>query len=818
MSAISTEISDLTDAKLIEAVAQSRSEPAFAELVDRHASWVYAAASRQLGDAHLAEDATQAVFVLLFQRASKMNSHQKISGWLFMAVHYTVRSMQRAMRRRRHYERKVAQELHMKQFPNMEHSSRSETEIAPELDREVARLPQRYRDAIVLRFYQGMQYPQLAAGLGITESAARKRVTRGVERLRNRLGATEAGIGTAAMIGTPASMIALKAQLVHAVSGAAVVPHVAVAAKGAASLMTMAKVKITAAIILTATVVAGSTGVAVKLAHDASLRQTPGPAVVLADAAPASPAKTPFDEVYGLDESEILRHIPPPFVPQRMEFYRKENPSQAQAMPKGDGMIVHWRDGKPHLWSMTYGPGYTIQDLLEYFQHQHGQNLEGDPALLSTVVPGDFSVREGWDQDQMRGALEQMLAEALRQDIRLTFREVDRPVVVLSGSWKGIKKVDATQQDSTVEIYGKQLNTHRELAGGGFGSLQDFGDGLGEWIGQSVVFEVKDAPNQIAWRLNDLGGESPESRAHAHDKDLVLRHLQEQTGLTWKEETRKVNRLFVERHETKPGGSSPFDEVYGLQEGEILRRIPPPFVPQRMEFYRKENPMQAQAMPKGADGIIIHWRDGKPQLWGMTYGDGGYSVGQLLEYFQNQYPQDLGGDKALIKTVVPGDFSVREGWNSEEMRGALEMTLGEALNKDIRLNFKEVERPVTVLSGPWHGIKTVHPDQRPDEIEIYGRDLNKNHLYGGGGSGSIAESSKWLGSWINEPIIVDDVTGAQAVISYHFNDMGDGTPDSRAHARDKDLVLKHFQDQTGLTWKEEKRKIQALFVETGGKS
>jgi DNA-directed RNA polymerase specialized sigma24 family protein len=59
------------DGALLGAFAREGSEAAFRALVERHSGWVYAAAFRQLRDANLAEDATQAVFVLLCQRAKK---------------------------------------------------------------------------------------------------------------------------------------------------------------------------------------------------------------------------------------------------------------------------------------------------------------------------------------------------------------------------------------------------------------------------------------------------------------------------------------------------------------------------------------------------------------------------------------------------------------------------------------------------------------------------------------------------------------------------------------------------------------------------
>ena len=74
------------DDSLLSAFLKKGDEVAFEALVARHAGWLYAAAFRQLGDRHAAEDATQAVFVLLWRRARRIRGRGKVSGWLFRAV------------------------------------------------------------------------------------------------------------------------------------------------------------------------------------------------------------------------------------------------------------------------------------------------------------------------------------------------------------------------------------------------------------------------------------------------------------------------------------------------------------------------------------------------------------------------------------------------------------------------------------------------------------------------------------------------------------------------------------------------------------
>jgi DNA-directed RNA polymerase specialized sigma24 family protein len=81
------------DMALVAEYAARQSEPAFEALVTRHAGLVYSAALRHVGDAHLAGEITQTVFIMLARKAGSLNSKTVLLGWLYRTTRYAERRL-----------------------------------------------------------------------------------------------------------------------------------------------------------------------------------------------------------------------------------------------------------------------------------------------------------------------------------------------------------------------------------------------------------------------------------------------------------------------------------------------------------------------------------------------------------------------------------------------------------------------------------------------------------------------------------------------------------------------------------------------------
>ncbi|MGO8674987.1 MAG: RNA polymerase sigma factor [Limisphaerales bacterium] len=182
---------------LLAAYAKTASEEAFGELVARYMDLVYSAAVRLVGnDADLAKDATQTVFVDLARKAPHLPPDVMLGGWLHHHTVYVASTLMRGERRRQARERQALQMNALQ-----DHTKENLARIAPILDDAIDQLGAEDRTAILLRFFEQRDFPSVADALGSNEDAARKRVSRALEKLHLLL--THRGVSLpAAALGT----------------------------------------------------------------------------------------------------------------------------------------------------------------------------------------------------------------------------------------------------------------------------------------------------------------------------------------------------------------------------------------------------------------------------------------------------------------------------------------------------------------------------------------------------------------------------------------------------------------------------------------
>jgi RNA polymerase sigma factor (sigma-70 family) len=172
----------LPDRELLRRFADRRDEAAFRALVCRHGPTVLRVCLRILHSEHDAEDALQATFLVLAQRAASVGPLESVGGWLFGVASRLGRKMKTTSARRRAREGRAAEKPAAD--PVAEISLREAQEI---LDQELARLPGKYQLPLILCCLEGLTRDEAAQRLGLPVRTLKSRLERARELLRLRL-------------------------------------------------------------------------------------------------------------------------------------------------------------------------------------------------------------------------------------------------------------------------------------------------------------------------------------------------------------------------------------------------------------------------------------------------------------------------------------------------------------------------------------------------------------------------------------------------------------------------------------------------------
>ena len=377
------------DRTLLREYARNDSEEAFAALVSRHVNLVYSVALRSVRDPQLAEEITQAVFIILARKADKLPQHAVLAGWLCRTARYASANALTIQRRRQHREQEAFMQSQLEQSPNTL-SRRSEAEaeetwqqIAPLLDGAMEQLGQKDHEALVLRFFENQNFSEVGAALGASEDAAKMRVNRALQKLRKFF--TKRGISsiTAILAGAISanSVQAAPVALAKAVTATAFAKGVAASGstltliKGALKLMAWTKAK-TAIVVGIAAILAVGTTITVVYHYRnnpfSSTKELSGDeeaqCVKLTSTTPEQVAKTFFEACGREDWTEVAKFWNEPGTRYPLDNKIKNNLGGLQLVSLGKpfwGWIggtktggvfvpyeIRFKDGKVQNWQL----------------------------------------------------------------------------------------------------------------------------------------------------------------------------------------------------------------------------------------------------------------------------------------------------------------------------------------------------------------------------------------------------------------------------------------------------------------------------------
>jgi RNA polymerase sigma factor (sigma-70 family) len=177
---------DLTDGALLHRFVVDRDQMAFTTLVHRHGSMVLAVCRRVLGDWSVAQDAVQATFLVLARKAAMLDRDGPLGGWLYkVAYHLALRS--RAVSARQRQTERDAAEDESSAALAAPGDDLEQQELRQVIREELDRLPEKYREPLILCYFDGRTHADAAREIGLPRGSMAKRIGEGLERLRERL-------------------------------------------------------------------------------------------------------------------------------------------------------------------------------------------------------------------------------------------------------------------------------------------------------------------------------------------------------------------------------------------------------------------------------------------------------------------------------------------------------------------------------------------------------------------------------------------------------------------------------------------------------
>jgi RNA polymerase sigma factor (sigma-70 family) len=237
----------MDDMALLREYATGNSEAAFETLVSRRVGFVYSAALRQVRDPHLAGEVTQAVFIILAQKAGRISNKTILAGWLFRTTRFAALAQMRADAKRRRREQEATMQSELQ--PTAPDAFWEQ--MSPLLDEALATLGETDRQAVLLRFFENKSLAEVGHSLGTGEDTARKRVSRALEKLHRYFSKHGVSSTTAIIAGAISanSVQAAPAMLAKSVTAVAITKGTAASGstltliKGALKIMAWTKAK-----------------------------------------------------------------------------------------------------------------------------------------------------------------------------------------------------------------------------------------------------------------------------------------------------------------------------------------------------------------------------------------------------------------------------------------------------------------------------------------------------------------------------------------------------------------------------------------------
>ncbi len=407
-----------SDGQLLERFVADRNEAVFEVILRRHGPMVWGVCRRILHDHHDAEEAFQATFLVLARKAASVIPRERVGPWLHGVASRTA-AKARTTRARRH-----AREARYPAPPAVVEPTRDDR--LDQLDRELGRLPAKYRVPIVLCELEGKSHREAADELGwpIGTVSGRLSQARGILARRLRRPGLAHSWGPALALGTGRGMPAV-APAAHAIAAGAVPVGALVLAEGVVQLMMIAQIRSAAVILLGCLCASGAAG----LAYRATAADNPAPArpAPAPRPAPSRPEVAPQAPSPSPSPSPSRPATDPPADPMT-SYPFTINPDDVYELPAAqvDYGNFHLKAGGPvYVVPLHSDRGIAGAMLIGSgtfgYEPEPGTRVEGHQrAVLLRFNPGEQAAILPFDRGKKLS--DQGIAEMTRQMLQVSIR------------------------------------------------------------------------------------------------------------------------------------------------------------------------------------------------------------------------------------------------------------------------------------------------------------------------------------------------------------------------------------------------------------
>ena len=260
-----------------------------------------------------------------------------------------------------------------------------------------------------------------------------------------------------------------------------------------------------------------------------------------------------------------------------------------------------------------------------------------------------------------------------------------------------------------------------------------------------------------------------------------------------------------------PAWRSRFEAVYMLGAVETIKRVRPPMIPERLDFYRATaGQAQVQAIPTGPDLYLIAQGPQGLSSQSMTFGASSETVAGLLRTVVGVAPAETNLPRATLMRTLNGDWVYRESAPVADRMAAFTQLLSQDIGRTYRAELAPLEREVIVVTGayaykPLPDVSNQNGGGGGDTIHFYlGQPQKKPTGFSGSG-----------GAFTGMFTHLEDVTGRQVIVEAKLPSRGAGSYRDHASvqsfhrmemdAATVDALLANLANQTSFELKRERR-------------